>query len=357
MSRTTIVGDDNAFERWNAMFNTRRAMDGDGPIMVDATAVPPRLWQVSDYNTSWNMRTLILMVRAGMISLDSVPPTMPTREVGETDDEYSSRTDKAWDAYREWIPVRTLDPSHLDRERFTARIGVERQRGIEAADRSFSELMDALEGRREMGAVLSDLYRNHAPGRTVLVSTTCRGCPAEPTKTMDGDVPYTIPLGIGIGRIVPQDTSAWISGFPFLRPPLVTVLYERAFPGLRERISRALQALVSRYGVTEVAAPPSAWGVPALSLRRLHAHAPKGIVIARTLEEDDAIPGALPLSRVSLLMPWDDSVIPEHLLLLERPLHVILAPDDVASYHPLRRYRDTAENAIGLETLLEVSTR
>jgi hypothetical protein len=53
------------------------------------------------------------------------------------------------------------------------------------------------------------------------------------------------------------------------------------------------------------------------------------------------------------LKPWGINPIPDHLLLLDRPLHTIFAPVDVESEHPLRRYVDTATNCISLENFLQ----
>jgi ATP-dependent DNA helicase RecQ len=354
LSRPSMIGDDNAFERWNTMFTARRASEF-GISMVDITVPPPRLLQQSDYNVDWNMRTLILMARAGLIELDSFPPNSPNREIGEEEEAYEARLDAIWEHYYDLIPIRVCDPSHRGQAHFEARVGNERQRGLQAADQSFGDLMAALEGRTEMADALSDIYRSNTPGRTVIVSKVCRGCPAEPAGTgiFEG---YQVPFGAGIERVEQPDTSAWTKRFPWLAGGTNVILYSRGISNLDEQLNRALTVLVAVYGVREVSASVAKWQSEDI-LRKLHHSAPGRVLIARKLEDDIQPTIGLPLPRATLLWPWGDDPIPDYLLLFHRPLHIIFAPEDVRSEHPLRRFVDTSTNHISLDKFLVAATQ
>ena len=124
------------------------------------------------------------------------------------------------------LPVRTLDPRNLERDYFEHTISSERVRGLQAAERSFENLMAALRGEREMSDVLSELFKSYTPERTVFVSSACRGCPAVPGNQHTGDLSYQIPIGIGIDRVVEPQIELWQQRFSRLGfNPVVILLY------------------------------------------------------------------------------------------------------------------------------------
>ena len=352
LGRPRLIGDDNAFERWRAMFGRSKGFSGSDLVEVDLTVVPPRLHRESDYNRAWNVRTLILMARSGLIKLDSAPPNLPERQPAESDTDYDARVDSLWEKYFNTVTVRIVDQAHLRPAHFEARTAVDRERAANAANRSFGSLMEALEGEREMGSVLADLYSNKEPDRTVIVSRSCRGCRADPSEN---HLPYLIPAGSSIRRVARVDLSNWSSRFPYLSG-IVTVFFRRDAPTLEPKLERALASLVGNFGVAEITAPKSAWQNYRW-LPMLHRKAPGRTLIARILEEDPPVPGILPLPTATLLWPWGSECIPHPVLLLERPLHVIFAPHDLPSDHPLRRHAETAEHAVRLDNFLETATR
>lgn len=353
LGRPRLIGDDNAFERWRTMFGRSKGVSGSNDLVeIDLTVVPPRLYQESDYNKAWNIRTLILMARSGLIKLDSIPPTLPERLPDEIDATFDARVDAIWERYFNTILVRIVDHAHLQPAHFERRTEVDRERAANAADRSFGSLIAALDGQREMGSVLADLYSNNEPDQTVIVSRSCRGCRADPSED---HLPYSIPAGASIRRVERIDLSNWSSRFPYLSGR-VTILFLRDDSSLEQKLERAFASLVGTFGVAEVTAPQLAWkNYRWLSV--LHQRTPRRTLIARTIEEGPPAPGTLPLPTATLLWPWEKECIPDQVLLLQRPLHVIFAPNDLPGEHPLRRFAETAERAITLDNFLMTATR
>jgi hypothetical protein len=118
----------------------------------------------------------------------------------------------------------------------------------------------------------------------------------------------------------------------------------------------ALNAAVALFGILEVAAPMAIWQrEPALAT--LHRAAPRRLLIRRDLEEAPPGPFMLPLPRATLLLPWVQRPLPDTLISLHRPLHLVFAPEDLADGHPLRRWRDTHTNHIALAEFLLQATR
>ena len=357
MSTPTIVGDENAFARWKSMFSSAQQSLDSGLRLIDVTTVPSHLGQQTDYNTDWNMRTLMLMARAGLIELDSVPPESLERKPDEDDTSYDRRWESHWKRFFTQLPVRTCDPRHLDQSHFEASIGKERERGKMAANAGFNNLMAALRGEKEMYRVLAGLFSVTSDGRMVVVSPVCRGCPLEGYQHSNEQPDYQIPIGIGITKVLEPRIALWQERFPHLDGRPCVILCPSVGNGaLVSKITKALRALVAMFGIQELALPTASLNTLP-EVKRLHRDSPDGVMIVRTLEEGNDQFLGLPLPRATLLPFEDDSPIPDSLLFLERPLHIIFAPEDLPSDHGLRRYRDTAINILSLDDFLREATR
>lgn len=356
MTTPTLIGDEKGFDRWRTMFLASDSHPNDPDLrIVDLTRVPGGLTQQSDYNRDWNMRTLILLARAGLIRLESVSPQFTEAPPGENDAGERARDDADWDQYFARIPVRILEGGLMDQARFEQRIGTQRQRGATAAGHAFARMLDALDGRREMAAVLTELYANDAPGRTVIVSPACRGCPASGGVAHADGTDYQIPPGIGIERVEPWDDAIWRIYFPGLAPGFVVVLCPGA-RGLDKEVLAGLKAAVALFGILEVAARATVWQrEPALAT--LHHAARRRLLVRRDLLDTPTGPFTLPLPRATLLLPWGQRPLPDALISLQRPLHLVFAPEDLVDGHPLRRWRDTNTNHIALAEFLRRATR
>lgn len=356
MTSPTLIGDERGYARWSTMFLASDPQPDDPDLrLIDLTRVPGGLTRQSDYNHDWNMRTLILLARAGLVQLESLRPRLSGASSGEEDTPGLAGDDADWDGYFARIPVRILDGGLMDKARFEQRIGAQRQRSAAAAGHAFARMLDALTGRREMAAVLTDLYDNDAPGRTVLVSRVCRGCPASGGAAHADDTDYQIPPGIGIERVEPWDGALWRSFFPGLAPGFAVVLCPVA-RGPDTEVLAALKTAVALFGTLEVAAPAAVWQrEPALAT--LHRTASRRLLIRRDLEEAPPGPFTLPLPRATLLLPWDQRPLPDAVVSLLRPLHLVFAPENLVDDHPLRRWRDTHTNHITLAEFLRRATR
>ena len=178
LSAPTLISDELAFERWSAMFAVAKKLDPIGRLLeLNLDVVPPRLRQQSDYNASWNMRTLIMMARAKMIDLKSRPPEIIARNEDETESDLDLRNEEHWARYFRNTVVSVLEVGHRDQSVFDQLIRDERSRSFGAASYSRALLDELLSGKVEVSGLLDRLYRNYAPGRTLVVSPACGGCP------------------------------------------------------------------------------------------------------------------------------------------------------------------------------------
>lgn len=352
MTTPTLIGDDKGFERWSTLYReAERDPEHPDLRLVDLRKRPGGLNQESDYNRDWNMRTLILLARTGLIQLESNPPLRIERAEGEDEADFIARVETVQESYFTHVPVRSLDPQLMNRSHFEKRIGDKRQRSIESANRAFDRMLKALTGQKEMSEVLVELFASN----NVVVSPACRGCPASGGTLHDGDNLYQIPPGIGISRLAPYDVQVWRHRFGSMDPSIVVVLCPDG--NLQSPLFDALRTAVASFGVRELALQPSLrQSQPALS--RLHRLADDRVLVLRNLDDLPAGPDTLPLARATILMPWGDQPFPDELLLLERPLHLVFVPDNIRdAHHPLRRFRDTATNCIELQEFLRRATQ
>ncbi|NYT32075.1 protein DpdF [Rhizobium sp. WYCCWR 11128] len=344
----SLISDDLAFERWSTMYGHSARLDTIGQLLeVDLAVVPPRLRRQSDYNQSWNMRTLIMMARAGMLKLESQAPSRIAQREDESESAFELRSDEHWSEYFQRTVVGMSEFGHLSRERFEALIGQERQRSFDAATENRALLDKLLSGSTEVSLLLDRLYRSNAPGRSVIVSRACGGCPThrhEGTANTD----YSAPPAYGIEQVGRFDLSLFSGRFPQLdlnEPIILPVedsVDDAALVGL-------LRDFVAMFGVREIATSASfRQRNPALSV--LHKQSEDHVLLLQTLEEERLRPSSYELPRVTL---WTDAMgtaLPKDLFIMKRPLHVIIAsastPD---SWNFARRIADTGSNVLAVD--------
>lgn len=348
LSAPTLISDELGFERWLALSFSAKVLDHHGFLLeVHLDVVPPRLSQQSDYNAAWNMRTLIMMSRAGLLDLESEPPEDPARLAQESDSQFEMRSEEYWVGYFRKAVVRMRYDNYRSEAVFNERMGLERSRSLRAA-RANGELLDSLLlGRTEVSTLLDNLYRSHAPRRSVIVSRACGGCP-EHRRTNLPTADYAEPLAFGIDQVVAPDLTRLKVRFPSLNlaAPVIIPLP----PSLDEgHALAAMSDLVSGFGIREIAIPDRVRRNPAIT--RLHLRAQDSILLVQCLEEEAECPSAYPIARATLLT---EPLFPPYLSLLERPAHIVLARADTPDpRHPERLLAETGSNILSYEVFMQ----
>ncbi|TCM76585.1 protein DpdF [Rhizobium sp. BK068] len=344
----SLISDDLAFERWSTMYGQSAQLDTIGQMLeVDLAVVPPRLRRQSDYNESWNMRTLIMMARAGMLQLESQPPSRITQQEDESEAVFEARSDEHWSKYFQRTVVGMSEFGHLSRELFEELIGQERQRSFDAATENRMLLDKLLSDSTEVSLLLDRLYRSNAPGRSVIVSRACGGCPThrrEGTTNTD----YPPPPAYGIEQVGPFDLSLFSDRFPHLdlNQPIILPLED---PVDEAETVALLRNFVAMFGVREIATSASfRQRNPALSV--LHKHSEDHVLLLQTLEEEIIRPSSYELPRVTIWTDAAGTTLPKDLLIMKRPLHVIIASASTPDpWNSARRFADTGSNVIAVD--------
>lgn len=174
LNRRRIISIDRGFERWQAM-RTSATVLRDDVMRVSLAARPPDLLWDSDHNEAWNLRTLTLMARAGMIELQfEQPSAIPAQEELTASHESSSA----------YSVIRLLRGDLADRKGWEAGARQARLRTHQADARSFALMEAALSGTSDLAEIFRSAYtmdlRDQAGVAriSVLPQRSCGGCPA-----------------------------------------------------------------------------------------------------------------------------------------------------------------------------------
>lgn len=280
INRKTILKAETAYERWDAMFGdesrTRVNMDGQDRYRVRVTVVPRNDMQ-NDTNKAWNIRTLLLMHRAGLATMEGEPP--PRQREDETDADMRNRLAEYFD--HRVVKLATTAPR--DEELFRAKIEPMRERMFDDNERGFKDLQRLLSGNECVGDILASVYEiprsplnpgTSAPTTShhVQVQYACGGCPSCRQRERNVYAPDG-----GIATVPTWERTDLHPSLEaiFGNEKLAIVCYGREDlnkRGWKRGLKRIIQKLVG-LGIRRVVAPPAysstwreAWRRKALSV-------------------------------------------------------------------------------------------
>lgn len=334
LSKKRLIGLERGWNRWSAMeAHAERVPEIDDAYSVRLDDTPPDLHDENDANRAWNVRTLILMARAGLVSLGAPSFALPEKSDRETDADYEARCEAALiETFGRAIVVREQE---LTEEAWRRAILSSRTRAKRREQDDRDRLGELLAAKRPFNEILADTYTLDLEQRRVVPTPFPGQCPV--TRGHRGaalgheqaDFVYTPGLLAGLAPAVsipglPITGTHWIS----YAPPEMD---ENAVRLTTERLNALLRELI-RGGIAEIALPE---GVK-FDITRLLNVAPHGYIAVRSLKERDppqldGMATELPLPRVSLL-PFGTTSgrAVQEVLSVDRPLHMIVVPETVS---------------------------
>lgn len=218
LNQRTLITCERGLQRWQSMFSHATALaDGRYSVPVDA---PPSLEEddidmaCNAQNRNWNVRTLTLMSRAGLISLETKQPPKPPAVDGRDGEAYLEALRANWSQRI----VRILDNNHLQEDIWTQRLEPLRQASSLQSQQSMELMREALAPRRCLAEVFKTAYaisrrEGEHPRPSVAISRSCGGCPDCRRKRI---APYP--------GILPHARPAWNDCIPTL-PKALTHLF------------------------------------------------------------------------------------------------------------------------------------
>jgi hypothetical protein len=301
MAIEPIISAERGFERWQAMFRGGRA-GGDGTHVVSLDERPADIHESGQRNYQWNLRTLVLMARAGMLEFAAHTPPLVDQIAGENDEAYESRRAATMTRFYREVAVQIHDSSHLVKVHWEELVQAKRAT-LRAADRRAVESLHALrELKRPVNALFREAYTiDEARLAPPPFTGDCPVTRAQGHSSTQGADPELTTL---------ERTSATMSDL--LRSQLRSgtddagrtwVSYEpptdqRDQRNLRRRLVDLLRVVVAN-GVVEFCVPssllaPDDWW-------DLAARAPMGFVAKAELRVDSLFDAQMRLPRLTLL--------------------------------------------------------
>jgi len=353
LTREKLIGVERGFERWEAMW-TRRRRDENDVYVVSLDDRPADIVDTGLRNVSWNLRTLVLMARAGLIAFS--PHLLPQVERGASEDAdaFEERRRRELEKFSREIGLKIIDWRHSNKihwDDVVARTRMALRMGDEQAVAQVREL-------RHLQRPLNEIFRQ---------VYTLTDPPISPPRLM-GSCPITrsreaVSFLTSDPELVSMtETGACLS--TDLRRALAPCsddvgrswIASRALPGDPRELRRWREGIRSllRYavtgGVVEFCVPDDVLSDKDWSdFMRRSSHR----FVIRDYAVGNSLDRTLPVPRLTLLDERNlNAVAVEQVLMLNRPRHIVIVPPSTPDPHlPYRRLLDLVRH-LSVEDLL-----
>ncbi len=174
LNKQTVIGDQLGWGRWRSMQMGATPL-GSRTYAVRIDTVPSHVPRQSTQNQQWNVRTLNLMTRAGLIQLRA--PAPPHRGDDETDASYQERLEQFFAEISTRTDVEIIDPATNRPEHWSRAVSAQRKVVAAEQDAALDAVKHLLTGKRCVADILADHYRLNWHGGRLTTRINCRGCP------------------------------------------------------------------------------------------------------------------------------------------------------------------------------------
>jgi hypothetical protein len=198
ISLQKVITVDRGLERWAALFAGKRPTGGNRfAVRVDGSpgTTVDDIDMTGDWNADWNLRTLALMARAGLVRLLGAPRSLLS-EPGD------------------WLEIELLDDEHLDRKMWEQRVEPVRAQGQAAGLRNLDLMRRYLSNRACPADLLEELYGRERVTRTCASCSRCReASEARGPMIATGEPrgPWLLPLPPLLARLFDADARLLVT--------------------------------------------------------------------------------------------------------------------------------------------------
>ena len=176
-----LIGRAKGRERWRRMFHAAVGKEVDSglyrvPVGISPGVSAERIDMVNARNLAWNINTLTLLSRAGVLQMDAERP--PQRHQGTSSAQEEERLlQERLASHREHRVVRIMESRHLDLETWHERVEPVRREAAANSRLDLSRMQEVLRGGRCVGEILAEAYQiQTADARLGGVVPSCGGC-------------------------------------------------------------------------------------------------------------------------------------------------------------------------------------
>lgn len=194
----TVLTVDRGLERWAALFAGKRPTGGNRfAVRVDGSpgTTLKDIDMTGDRNSDWNLRTLALMARSGLVRLIGAPQTLLS-EPGS------------------WLEIELLDDEHLDRKLWEERIEPVRAKGRAAEVLNLELMRRYLTNQTCPADLLEELYGPERIARTCASCSRCRerhDARGPTVATGEPRAPWLLPTPTLLARLFDADSRLLVT--------------------------------------------------------------------------------------------------------------------------------------------------
>ncbi|MFT7003503.1 MAG: ATP-dependent DNA helicase RecQ [Sulfurimonas sp.] len=165
MNQKKFLENDNAYNRWQTMFNSKQIVKNKHDEYIIDLGEPPsvnRDYDSKGHNRDWNIHVILLMARAKLLQLAGIPTI-------EFDDI-------SFEDYNRYIIVRILNENHYNKNVWTQNIEPIRLNNRSANKQSIDLLYKFMKQDSCPADIISKLYQFSYFSKTYDVSLLCSNC-------------------------------------------------------------------------------------------------------------------------------------------------------------------------------------
>lgn len=322
ISQERIISCEEGLKRWKALIGTSRHSES-GNRVVNLNTRPAHINQDSDANAAWNLRTLVLLNRSGVISLQSSPPPEIKQAPGESDREYQTRWESSLDDYYSSTELVINDEfdDHLSPELWHNVVEPNRKKMFESSGQAFGRMKELLGGNREVGSLLRETYTIDVGDSTHHPQVYCGGCPVCRETTSTNFNHYLNPVPDRVRNVSEVDTEKFKEIFlTATNIAFVSVADSKDIEPIS--LTTILPKLV-RMGIWDVVIPQewetaSEWhDLPNLS--------PHRFIVGQTVCRMNHLQTDLLLPRITFLNLQPNFEITDEFVNIDSPFHIVVA--------------------------------
>ena len=338
IGRDTIITAELGFKKWKSLINGAEQI-GNGVWKVDLNTRLPHIEKDSAENVAWNLRTLVLLNRVGMIRFESQKPPEVEQIEGETDQAFTLRCRKEMDDYFTSNYLTIRNENHLDKNEWETLVQHERTRIFTTNNNAIIRMEQLLSGEVEMGKLLKATYTVTTTNGGPTPEHTCSGCSV--CRALDNEVDrHFRPPEPDLVECIEHGNVPYLQDLFRVKSEVVFVRLSCSHSE-RELTNRCLLFIkkLARRGVDEFAIPDK-WKSKR-DWKRIHESSDRRFITNSSLYSYDRCKNELRLPRASFLCDNPTPVIPRDLINIDRPFHIIFAPDDAVDAETRRPFFNT----------------
>ena len=343
ISKERIISLELGFDRWSDMINSIKSDCQNGIWKVDLNTRSKHIQQDSSANIAWNLRTLVLLNRAGIIRLESSCPPDVEHFENESEIEFKKRRQLLMEQYFSSAYLKILESGHLEESVWESKVKEERDRMFSASKQAFDRMKKLQQGNAEIGKLLQETYSISTKNGGASPEYFCAGCPVCRSNSSNDNYRFRHPEPNAVSCIDYGNIAVLRSIFK-VQSEVVLVRFDRSLT-VREQIKRGLWFVekLTGKGVAEFAVPDG-WKEKR-EWKQIHEFSNNKFVVNSILGDHDSHQNDLRLPRATFFLEEASSGIPQYLINMNRPFHIIFAHEDAIEQGTNRRFFDIHHHA------------